>query len=73
MREPKCESATTGDEAEEDEEDEDDLKEERDVLEQPSAPIAHVQTPEFPLDPQGSPGQDSSPLEDHVDRLEPGE
>ncbi|KAM6949360.1 zinc finger protein 16-like [Aplochiton taeniatus] len=65
LREPKCESATTEDD------DDDESGREREGLEQ-QGPLSQVQNPEFPVDPQGSPGggEGDSPMEDHGDRLQ---
>lgn len=66
MKEHECESTPT-DEAEDDDEDES-LKREANELEQPQAPLSHVQPSEFSMEPQSSPGEGESPLEGNMHR-----
>ncbi|XP_071022547.1 zinc finger protein 16-like [Oncorhynchus clarkii lewisi] len=75
MREPKCETIPDEDEEEKDEEEGDESNERHGGLEHPSAPFSHdAHTPDFPLAPQASSGgEGDGSLEDHVDRLEPGQ
>lgn len=75
MREPKCETIPDEDGEEKDEEEGDESNESHGGLEHHSAPFSHdAHTPDFPLAPQASSGgEGDGSLEDHVDRLEPGE
>lgn len=79
VREPKCESALPEDtgedgDGEEDEEDDDEsYKREGQGIEQPQAPLSHGQPPGFPLEGEGSPCGEDSPMEGNTLKLETGQ
>lgn len=68
MKEPECDDTPTGNT---EDEDEDELSSrEEGGLDQIA--LSHVQPPDFSMDPQSSPGEGRSSLEDNTDRPEAG-
>ncbi|CAN9509786.1 unnamed protein product [Ophioblennius macclurei] len=79
MKDPECESVHIADKEEEDDDDDDDDDEDKparregSALDQAQAPLPHIQTPDFSMDPQDSPGEGGSSLEGNSDGTEAGQ
>lgn len=71
MKDTECESANTSKEDEDDEEKA--SRREAGALDQAQTPLAHIQTPEFSMEPQDSPGEGGSSLEGNSDGAEAGQ
>lgn len=70
MKEPECESTPTAAADDGDNNDDEHELSRRDEggLEQAQAPLSHVVPSEFSMDPQRSPGEGESSLEENTDR-----